>query len=139
VHPFGREGCPGDERGHGGEAERGEPVNIEPQALGARLPNLILQPIVENAIKHGIAPRTDNGHIEIDARRLDGMLQVQVTDNGPGLPSNGSSTGRLVKEGVGLANTEARLQQLYGHKHRLDLANTLRGGVTVILEVPFKS
>ena len=110
---------------------------IEPQALDARLPNMILQPIVENAIKHGIAPRTSQGQIEIEASRLNGLLHVQVTDNGPGLPANGDS-GKILKEGVGLANTQARLQQLYGSDHRLDLANTTRGGLSVILEIPFK-
>ena len=59
---------------------------------------------------------------------------VQVTDNGQGL-SPGSTNGTIVKEGVGLANTQARLKQLYGDNHRLDLANTARGGLTVILEV----
>lgn len=110
---------------------------IEPQALDARLPNLILQPIVENAIKHGIAPHTGQGQIEIEASRLNGLLHVQVTDNGPGLAENGDH-GKILKEGVGLANTQARLQQLYGSDHRLDLANTTRGGLSVILEIPFK-
>ncbi len=112
-------------------------MNIEPQTLDARLPNLILQPIVENAIRHGISPRTSAGRIEIEARRLNGTLQVQVTDNGPGLPSD-SSSGSIVKAGVGLANTQARLKQLYGAEHRLDLANAASGGLTVILEIPFR-
>jgi sensor histidine kinase YesM len=60
-----------------------------------------------------------------------------VTDNGPGLPANGDN-GKILKEGVGLSNTQARLQQLYGSDHRLDLANTTRGGLSVILEIPFK-
>jgi two-component system LytT family sensor kinase len=113
-------------------------MQIEQQALSARLPNLILQPIVENAIRHGISPRTGPGHIEIQARRFNGTLQVQVTDNGIGLPSNGN-TGRIFKEGIGLSNTQARLQQLYGAEQRLDLANTTRGGLTVTLEIPFKA
>jgi LytS/YehU family sensor histidine kinase len=112
-------------------------MDIEPRALDARLPNLILQPIVENAIRHGISHQTCPGRIEIEARRLNGTLQVQVTDNGPGLPSN-SNSGTIVKEGVGLANTQARLKQLYGEDHRLDLSNTVRGGLTVTLEIPFR-
>jgi two-component system, LytTR family, sensor kinase len=111
-------------------------INIEPEVFGARVPNLILQPIVENAIRHGIAPRSRPGRIEIYARRQDGLLQVQVTDDGPGLPVNGNSKG-ILKEGVGLANTQARLQQIYGHAHRLDLANAPLGGLTVTLEIPF--
>src|ERR1041384_117380 len=112
-------------------------MNIEPRTLDARLPNLILQPIVENAIRHGISPRTSSGLIEIEARRLNGTLHVQVTDNGPGIPS-GSTSGTIVKEGVGLANTQARLKQLYGEDQRLDLSNTVRGGLTVVLEIPFR-
>lgn len=112
-------------------------MDIEPQTLDARLPNLILQPIVENAIRHGISQRTSAGRIEIDARRLNGTLQVQVTDNGPGLSSD-SNSGSIVKAGVGLANTQARLKQLYGDEHRLDLANAASGGLTVILEIPFR-
>lgn len=112
-------------------------MDIEPRTLDARLPNLILQPIVENAIRHGISHQTSPGRIEIGARRLNGTLQVQVTDNGPGLPSN-SNSGTIVKEGVGLANTQARLKQLYGEDHRLDLSNTVGGGLSVILEIPFR-
>jgi LytS/YehU family sensor histidine kinase len=111
-------------------------MDIEPGTLDARLPNLILQPIVENAIKHGIAPSTSGGRIEIAARRLDGVLQVQVTDNGCGLPAPGNAS--LVKAGVGLANTQSRLEQLYGGQGGLDLVNTASGGVRVTLEVPFR-
>jgi sensor histidine kinase YesM len=112
-------------------------MSVEPEALDARLPNLILQPIVENAIKHGIAPQTRCGQLEIGARRISGTLQVQVVDNGRGLPSTGN--GAIVKEGVGLANTQSRLKQLYGTNFRLDLANNIAGGVKVTLEIPFKS
>ena len=113
-------------------------IEAEPGSLEARLPNLILQPIVENAIRHGIAPRTGQGLIEVRAKCQDGLLQVHVSDNGPGLPSNGNSSG-VLREGVGLANTQARLQQLYGGAHRLDLENAPAGGLTVILEIPFKT
>ncbi|HKQ03948.1 MAG TPA: histidine kinase [Blastocatellia bacterium] len=113
-------------------------MNIESQTLEARLPNLILQPIVENAIRHGIAPHIAAGRIEIAARRFNGSLQVQIIDNGPGLVTSGNN-GRILKEGVGLANTQARLQQLYGDDSRLDLANTARGGLSVTLEIPFNA
>jgi two-component system LytT family sensor kinase len=112
-------------------------MEVEPETLDARLPNLILQPIVENAIKHGIAPQTRPGQIEIGARRMNGTLQVQVSDNGRGLPMD--RNGGLVKEGVGLLNTQTRLQQLYGNDFRLDLVNNVAGGVKVTLEIPFKS
>jgi two-component system LytT family sensor kinase len=113
-------------------------LEIEPQTLDARLPNLILQPIVENAIRHGVSARPGPGLIDIQARRYDGMLNVQVTDNGPGLPPE-TALGNAFKEGLGLSNTLARLQQVYGPAHRLDLANAPLGGLTVTIEIPFKS
>jgi LytS/YehU family sensor histidine kinase len=88
-------------------------MDIEPQTLDARLPNLILQPIVENAIRHGISSRTSAGRIGIEARRLNGTLQVQVTANGPGLGTE-SNSGSIVKAAWGCQNTQARLKQLYG-------------------------
>jgi sensor histidine kinase YesM len=112
-------------------------MDIEPQVLDARVPNLILQPIVENAIKHGIAPRAAPGRIHIRVRRARGLLEIEVEDNGRGLQFNGRAA-RRVKEGVGLSNTRARLDQLYGSSYRLDLANASEGGLRVTLEIPFK-
>ncbi|MBV9211319.1 MAG: histidine kinase [Acidobacteria bacterium] len=113
-------------------------LEVEPQALDVRVPNLILQPIVENAIRHGIAPRSSPGLIEINARRENGVLRIEVRDNGPGLPVNHSSI-KLFKGGLGLANTRARLDQLYGAQHRFELENNPAGGLTVTLEVPSKA
>lgn len=110
-------------------------VEVEPLALDVKVPNLILQPIVENAIRHGIAPRSTPGLIEINVKRENGMLRIEVRDNGPGLPVNHSSI-KLFKGGVGLANTRARLDQLYGAAHRFELENNPAGGLTVTLEVP---
>ena len=112
-------------------------LDIDPKTLAMQVPNLILQPIVENAIRHGIAPRSCPGRIEIHAKQIDGFLQVQVTDNGPGLPLNGNSR-NLFKKGLGLANTQARLQQIYGSAHRLDFDNAPVGGLIVTLEFPVK-
>jgi two-component system, LytTR family, sensor kinase len=110
-------------------------VDVEPQALDVKVPNLILQPIVENAIRHGIAPRSSPGLIEIQVKCRNGALRIEVRDNGPGLPMNHSSI-KLFKGGLGLANTRARLDQLYGAAHRFELENNASGGLTVILEVP---
>ena len=110
-------------------------VSVEPQALDIKVPNLILQPIVENAIRHGIAPRSAPGLIEIDVKRHNGMLHIEVRDNGPGLPLNHSSI-KFFKGGLGLANTRARLDKLYGSAHRFELENNPAGGLTVTLEVP---
>ncbi|MCI0485717.1 MAG: histidine kinase [Blastocatellia bacterium] len=112
-------------------------LDIDARTLSVRVPNLILQPIVENAIRHGIAPRSCPGRIEIHAKQIDGFLQVRVSDNGPGLPVNGNSRS-LFKKGLGLANTQARLQQIYGPAHRLDFDNAPAGGLIVTIEIPVK-
>jgi sensor histidine kinase YesM len=108
---------------------------IEPEALDAMVPNLILQPMVENAIRHGIAPRSVPGRIEIRAKRENNQLQLSVRDDGAGLP-DGKST--ALKEGVGLTNTKARLQQLYGAASRFDLLNAEGGGLVVALSIPWR-
>ncbi|HEX8708912.1 MAG TPA: histidine kinase [Pyrinomonadaceae bacterium] len=113
-------------------------VLIEPAALAARVPNLILQPIVENAIRHGIAPYSTPGQIEIQAKQENGRLRIRVRDNGPGLPLN-RSTGNLFQKGLGLANTQTRLDRLYGAAHRFELANAPGGGLMVTLEFPSKT
>src|SRR2546430_4446072 len=83
---------------------------VEPQTLSAQVPHLILQPMVENAIQHAIAPRSARGHINIEAKRLNSLLRVAISDNGPGI----SSTANLLrKKGVGLPNVRTRLQQIY--------------------------
>ncbi|MEP6719261.1 MAG: histidine kinase [bacterium] len=111
-------------------------VDVPEQTLDAKVPNLILQPIVENAIRHGIAPRSTPGLIEIDAERRNSTLRIQVRDNGPGLPSHRTSE-NMFKKGLGLANTEKRLEQLYGAAHLFDLSDHPEGGLVVTLEIPF--
>jgi signal transduction histidine kinase len=109
-------------------------MEIDPETMDASVPNLILQPLVENAIRHGIAPRAEPGRIEIHARREQEWLKVQVRDDGPGLAGDRM----LFKEGVGLANTRARLQQLYGPAHRFELSNGSDRGLTVLVLIPFR-
>lgn len=111
-------------------------IEVDPQALYCRVPNLILQPIVENAVRYGIAPRSTPGRIEIKAVRKNGKLRLQVKDNGPGL-STGLISGKGSKGGYGLANTQARLDQLYGAAHKFELANDPNGGLIVTLEIPY--
>jgi two-component system LytT family sensor kinase len=109
---------------------------IEPDTLEARVPNLILQPIVENAIKHGIVSRIAPGEIEISAKRVGDSLALEVKDNGPGLHREHSSG--LVKEGLGLGNTRARLEQMYGASHHFDMTDAPEGGLRVTLDIPFE-
>jgi len=111
-------------------------MDLAELTLNAKVPNLILQPIVENAIRHGIAPRSTPGFIDIAAKQLDGRLRIQIRDNGPGLPEHRKDQNQL-KKGLGLANTETRLRQLYGADHLFDLSNDPAGGLIVTLEIPF--
>ncbi len=111
-------------------------VELDERTLRAKVPNLILQPIVENAIRHGIAPRSSPGFIDIAAKQLDGRLRIQVRDNGPGLPEHPTSQNQF-KKGLGLVNTETRLKRLYGADHLFDLSNDPAGGLIVTLEIPF--
>ena len=108
---------------------------LEPQTLSAQVPHLILQPVVENAIQHAIAPRAAPGHINIQAKRLNSLLRVAVSDNGPGLTSNPISP---AKKCVGLTNVRTRLQQIYGPDFRFELMNGRNGGLTVVMEIPFQ-
>ncbi len=103
-------------------------MEIDSNALEAKVPNLITQPIVENAIRHGIAAKAGAGRITIRATSRGGRLRIEVNDNGPGFTK--------VKEGLGLRNTRARLQHLYGDEHSLEFTNDSNGGLTVTLEIP---
>ena len=107
-------------------------VDVEPSALEARLPNFSLQPLVENAIRHGIAVRPEGGSLEISAARSDGMLEITLRDDGPGLTEKGPR-----REGIGVANTRARLAQMYGSQHRFEMMNAPGGGLLVTIAVPF--
>jgi len=111
-------------------------IDVAQQTLDAKVPNLILQPIVENAIRHGIAPRSTQGLIEIEAKQRNGTLRIQVRDNGPGLSAHRTSE-NMFKKGLGLANTETRLEQLYGAAHSFNLRDNPDGGLIVTLEIPF--
>jgi LytS/YehU family sensor histidine kinase len=108
---------------------------IEPETLDALVPNLILQPLVENAIRHGIARRSGAGRIEISSWLENGNLAVRIRDDGPGLANEADVA---VRGGVGLANSQARLEQLYGGAQRLELANRPEGGLDVTLAIPFR-
>ncbi len=111
-------------------------MDVAQQTLDAKVPNLILQPIVENAIRHGIAPRSTQGLIEIEAKQRNGTLRIQIRDNGPGLSAHRTSE-NVFKKGLGLANTKTRLEQLYGPAHSFNLSNNPDGGLIVTLEIPF--
>ena len=111
--------------------------DVAAEALDALVPNLILQPIVENAIRHGVVTQAGPGRIAVRAALRNGELVLEVQDNGPGLASlqdAASKTGG----GVGLSNTRARLEHLYGAAQRLEMSDARGGGLLVTLEIPFE-
>jgi len=108
-------------------------MDIAPDTLDAVVPNLLLQPIVENAIRHGISPFSTPGQISITTRVHDKTLVLQVTDTGPGLAGKGFTPG------IGLSNTQERLQQLYGKQSRLELSDGETGGLKVMVSIPLRS
>lgn len=107
--------------------------DIDPEALEARVPNLLLQPIVENAVIHGIAPHPEAGRLEITAAVRNRRLHLRVADDGPGMDVGSSSKLHL---GVGLSNTRVRLQQMYGKDQTMTYGDGLDGGFVVDIEIP---
>jgi len=108
-------------------------INVDPEVLDVRVPNLILQPIVENAMRHAIGNST-KGRVEITAVPRNGAVRIEVKDNGPGIIDRTLESRR--GKGLGLANTQARLVGLYGNAARFELANDPAGGLIVALEIP---
>lgn len=112
--------------------------NIKEEVFYAKVPNLILQPIVENAIKHGVSQKTSFSYINISAKKIDDFLYLEVEDNGKGRIGIESLLQKN-ELGFGLANTKARLEHLYGAKQKLELNSGVEGGVRVTILLPFQS
>ncbi|HEX6913549.1 MAG TPA: histidine kinase [Longimicrobium sp.] len=106
---------------------------VDPDVLDCAVPNLILQPLVENAVRHGLSPRVAPGTITITARRVDDRVRITVRDDGRGLPPPGAR-----RERVGVGNTRARLRQTYGGDHRFEMADAPGGGTLVMIEIPYR-
>jgi len=107
-------------------------VEVPDELLSAQVPSLILQPMVENAVKHGIAQRVHGGAIRISAARNNGTLTMRVYNDGPSLPPEWEKG----QTGIGIANVRTRLQSLYGNKFELSMRNQ-RIGVEATVSVPF--
>ena len=108
---------------------------IEATVMDALVPPLILQPLVENAVRYGIEPREEGGTLTLQASRRGDVLCLKIWDDGGGF-----SGGRLLSagNGVGLANTKARLQELYGDRHRFKLTAGEPHGACASMEIPFR-
>jgi len=118
---------------------------VEPAAARASIPSLLLQPLVENAIKYAVSPQEEGARISLTAQVIGNRLRVTVADTGPGLPAQGGarvsdslSGTRAVSTGVGLANIRDRLAQAYGEDHRFQIDNPPEGGFTVTIEIPYE-
>jgi two-component system LytT family sensor kinase len=109
-------------------------VEVGKELDKALVPGLILQPIVENAVKHGIAKRMQGGAIEISAARANEKLSLNVYNDGPGLPADWEGK----RDAIGLANVRERLQSLYGKDSELKMANEDGRGVKVSITVPYR-
>ena len=111
-------------------------LDIDPATTKAMVPNLILQPLAENAVKHGLGLSASSGLVGITSQVVGDHLRLVVYDNGVGLPDNWQLNGSV---GIGLANTAARLQQLYNDNHRFDIRNRDVAGVEVVIEIPLRN
>jgi signal transduction histidine kinase len=112
-------------------------VDVDAAALDAAVPHIGLQPIVENAIRHGIERSASAGRLTITAARVDGMVEIVVADDGPGFPAAAGSVAGGAR-GIGLANTRERLRQLYGDRATLMTSNRPGGGAMVTMRLPFR-
>jgi LytS/YehU family sensor histidine kinase len=110
-------------------------MSVEPAARDALVPSLVLQPLIENAIKYAVSKREEGGTIEIDARRAGSDLVIVMRDDGPGCSNFGK---RSNGHGVGLTNTRERLEVLYGNRQRFELSNRQPHGVEVRIELPYE-
>jgi LytS/YehU family sensor histidine kinase len=107
-------------------------VSVGADAWSGRVPVMLLQPLVENAVRHAIAPRERGGRIVVGANRVGDDLELFVEDDGPGLPQSNGAAG-----GIGLTNVRQRLERLYGRRQRLDFSRGELGGLRVSIRVPY--
>jgi hypothetical protein len=109
-------------------------IDVPPDTLEASVPSFLLQPLVENSPRHGIAPFAKPGRVRVRVNRMKDELVLSVGDSGPGL---GASEKTFQPGGIGLANTRSRLLHLYGNAHRIDLGQSDLGGLEVRIQIPF--
>ncbi len=108
-------------------------MDVPEELFPAQVPSLLLQPIVENAVKHGIGKRAQGGEIRICAHRLNGTLHIGVYNDGPGLPPDWAEA----SQGIGISNLRTRLQSLYGNEFQFEMRNHQPSGVEAVIALPY--
>jgi len=108
--------------------------HIDPNVMRAHLPSLLLQPLMENAIKYAVTPQEEGADIAIEARLQVDRVVINVSDTGPG----SATTSRSLSTGVGLANIRDRLAQAYGDNHRFETQSDMTGGFRVFIDIPYQ-
>jgi signal transduction histidine kinase len=108
--------------------------DVQPETLDSRVPSLLLQPLVENAVKHGVARKAGAGHIDISARREGDKLRIEVRDDGVGLSEDALTA---LQKGIGVSTTRARLQHLFGADFRFEF-HRLAEGLAVVISIPWR-
>jgi two-component system LytT family sensor kinase len=111
-------------------------VDFPEETRDALVPNLILQPLLENAIRHGIVPKPEGGTVTLRGRRNGDRFLIEIADDGPGFPGESSD---LLRNGLGLSNTKERLALLYGKNYEFRLSRGGKGGALVVLNIPFRT
>jgi len=106
-------------------------MSLSPTTLNALVPSLLLQPLVENAVRHGVSKSSAPVRIELKSNLRNSLLEIQVCDDGPGISEESSGNG------VGLSNTRARLRQLYGERQSLSLDGRAGGGTIATVVLPY--
>jgi two-component system, LytTR family, sensor kinase len=109
--------------------------DVDPDVLDKNLPNLILQPLVENSIRYAVAPRANGGSIEISAKKDHHTMQIKIVDDGPGLPAGFTLQ---TSRGIGLRNSAVRMEQLYGDEQEFDLTNRSPNGLQITIVLPLR-
>jgi two-component system LytT family sensor kinase len=113
-------------------------LEVDPDAAGCSVPNLLLQPLVENAIKHGISKRVSPGQVRIVAQKQRDRLVIEISDDGPESPADASAPASGGGSGIGLRNTRSRLTHVYGSGFNLEIKRRAGGGTTVLLDLPWR-
>ena len=113
-------------------------IDVDEESASALVPTMLLQPIIENSIKHGISKSDSGGKIRISARRTDKNLTIEITDDGPGLAGDNLHDGSVkLSDGVGISNIRNRLSEIYGQRHSLEFVNAKPSGLTVKVVIPY--